>query len=110
MKLTEQKCEPCSGIGETLSPEEAGALLRDLPEWSRRGDAIERIILCKDFAAALALINRVGAIAEQEGHHPDIFLHRYKRVRFTLSTHAVGGLTHNDFILAAKIDALFAGA
>ena len=60
----------------------------------------------KDFLEALNFVNAVGAVAEQEGHHPDISLHGYKNVTISLSTHAIGGLSENDFIVAAKIDAL----
>lgn len=104
--LNEQKCEPCSGIGRTLTPEEATELAKAVPGWEVKGNVLERTWVRKNFAEALAFVNQVGAIAEAENHHPDIFLHAYKRVRLTLSTHALGGLTRNDFIVAAKINAL----
>jgi 4a-hydroxytetrahydrobiopterin dehydratase len=75
-------------------------------EWRREGDAIVRERTCRDFAAALAFVNEVGALAEAAGHHPDILLHGWNRVRLTLSTHSAGGLTESDFALAARIDAL----
>jgi len=62
-------------------------------------------ILCKDFVEAMKFVNKAAEIAEGEGHHPDMYIF-YNKVRFDLSTHAVGGLSENDFILAAKIDAI----
>jgi len=73
--------------------------------WNLDGEEkIEKTFLFKDFAEAIAFVNKVGAIAESEGHHPDIFIFDFKKVRTTLTTHAIGGLSENDFILAAKID------
>ena len=60
----------------------------------------------RDFKEALSFVNKVGRLAETEDHHPDIFLHNYKKVDITLSTHAIGGLSVNDFIMAAKINQL----
>lgn len=68
---------------------------------------LEKDFKFKDFARALAFINAIGAIAETENHHPDIHLHNWNKVKFTLSTHAIKGLSQNDFILAAKIDEVF---
>lgn len=74
--------------------------------WKREGEAIVREWKLADFQAALGFVNRVGASAEQAGHHPDIFLHGFNSVRLTLSTHSEGGLTEADFALAARIDEL----
>jgi 4a-hydroxytetrahydrobiopterin dehydratase len=74
--------------------------------WSREGEAIEREWDFADFAQALAFVNRVGAAAEEAGHHPDILLHAWNKVRLTLSTHSQGGLTQADFDLARRIDQL----
>jgi 4a-hydroxytetrahydrobiopterin dehydratase len=68
--------------------------------------AIERDVELADFAAALDFVNRVGAAAEEAGHHPDILLHGWNKVRLTLSTHSQGGLTEADLELAARIDGL----
>ena len=68
------------------------------------GKRIEKEYTFKDFARALAFVTRVGAIAEAEGHHPDILIHSWNRVRLEIFTHVIGGLSENDFILAAKID------
>ena len=70
------------------------------------GSAIEREFELADFAAALRLIERVGALAEAANHHPDIYLHGWNKVRLTLSTHSAGGLTEADFRLAGEIDEL----
>jgi 4a-hydroxytetrahydrobiopterin dehydratase len=77
-----------------------------LPSWTREGDEIVRHIVCSDFRGALRLINDVGEIAEEMDHHPDILLHGWNKVKITLATHSVGGLTDLDFHFAAKIDAL----
>ncbi|MDX6699747.1 MAG: 4a-hydroxytetrahydrobiopterin dehydratase [Solirubrobacteraceae bacterium] len=75
-------------------------------EWERDGNAIGRDLKFADFAEALAFVNRVGALAEELNHHPDILLHGWNRVRLTVSTHSEGGLTENDFELARRVDAL----
>jgi 4a-hydroxytetrahydrobiopterin dehydratase len=74
--------------------------------WRREGDAIVRDLELPDFAAAMALVNRVAERAEAANHHPDILVHGYNRVRLTLSTHSEGGLTQADIDLAREIDGL----
>jgi 4a-hydroxytetrahydrobiopterin dehydratase len=74
--------------------------------WTREGDAIVREWRLADFAAALAFVNRVGELAQDANHHPDILLHGWNRVRLELSTHSQGGLTEADFALAARLDGL----
>ena len=74
--------------------------------WVREGDAITREWKLADFAAALHFTNRVGALAEEANHHPDILIHGWNKVRLTLSTHSQGGLTAADFALADRIDGL----
>jgi 4a-hydroxytetrahydrobiopterin dehydratase len=105
--LIQKKCVPCEGGVKPLTPDEYGAYLRTkLTGWSDKdAKAIEKEYTFKDFMDALAFVNKVGALAEEEGHHPDITLHAWNKVRLTLSTHAIGGLSENDFILALKIDA-----
>lgn len=105
VSLSDATCEPCEG-GHPLPRANAEVLAKDVPDWTMQDGRIEREWAWPDFATALAFVNRVAALAEQEGHHPDILLHGWKHVRLTLSTHAVGGLSRNDFILAAKVDAL----
>jgi len=89
-----------------LSDQDLAALLPLLPDWRREGDRIERVVLARDFRAALELVQRVGEAAEREDHHPDILLEAYRRLTFRLSTHDAGGLTHNDLVLAREIDVL----
>ncbi len=106
--LSEKKCVACEGGTPALTRDEIGTYAPEVPEWNVADDAlsISRGFRFKDFKEALAFVNKVGAIAEEEGHHPDIELFGYKNVRITLSTYAVKGLSENDFILGAKIDKL----
>jgi len=89
-----------------LTREEAEVRMSEVPGWELAADAgsISRGYVHTDFVSALAFVNAVGNLAEREGHHPDIHLTGYKRVTLVLATHAIGGLSQNDFILAAKID------
>ena len=105
LKLAERKCVPCEGGVPALTAAEAGEMAGAVPGWAITGEAkrLEREFAFRDFVANMAFINRVADIAEREGHHPDFTVH-YNRVSFSIWTHAVGGLTENDFILAAKID------
>jgi 4a-hydroxytetrahydrobiopterin dehydratase len=73
-------------------------------QWQREGDAITRDFVLSGFTAAMALANAVAEAANLANHHPDILVHGYKNVRLTLSTHSAGGVTENDFALAATID------
>lgn len=109
--LLQKKCIACEGGAFALSRTEAEVLLRQVSGWKLSDDAkrISREFPFPDFKSALDFVNRVGAIAEEEGHHPDIFL-SWGKVRVELWTHAVGGLSENDFILAAKIDPLLSSA
>lgn len=106
MKLTEQKCMACEGGVLPFSGEEVIILLKQVPGWVLLDDkkTISKKYLWKDFKEALLFVNNVGNIAENEGHHPDIHLTNFKEVRVDLSTHAIDGLSQNDFIVAAKID------
>ncbi|MDO8684964.1 MAG: 4a-hydroxytetrahydrobiopterin dehydratase [Armatimonadota bacterium] len=103
MELVEQKCEPCRAGTPALSREEAEELLEEVPMWTLKDDSIEREFRFNDFREAIGFVNKVAEIAEAEDHHPDIHIH-YNKVRLELSTHKIGGLSNNDFILAAKID------
>jgi 4a-hydroxytetrahydrobiopterin dehydratase len=89
-----------------LTQAEIDAALSDLEGWSLAGAAIEKEFVFKDFAAALAFVNAVGAKAEEADHHPDILMHGWNKVRITLSTHSAGGLTDFDIRLAREINAL----
>lgn len=74
--------------------------------WERSGPEISREWRLRDFAEAIAFVNRIAEVAEERNHHPDIVVHGYNRVRLTLSTHSAGGLTANDFEMAQRLDAL----
>jgi 4a-hydroxytetrahydrobiopterin dehydratase len=106
-RLDQRHCVPCKGGVPPLDEAAARAYLADLPGWALAPNAkhIERSFRFKNFAAALDFVNAVGAVAEAEGHHPDIrFGWGYADI--SLQTHKIDGLHENDFILAAKIDAL----
>ncbi len=106
MNLTDKKCKPCE-LGEgKLTPADSQAFMTQVPKWTLKDDHdISREFIFKNFAEALAFVNKVGALAESEGHHPTIrFGWGYAEI--TTFTHAVDGLSENDFILASKIDRL----
>ena len=104
--LTSRKCVPCEGGEDPLKRSGFEVYLTQVPNWQVINDdkAIERDFKFKNFREALDFVKIVGELAESEGHHPDIFLHNWRKVRLTLSTHAIKGLSVNDFIMAAKID------
>jgi len=106
--LARRKCRACSGGEAPFDMTAAEQWAGLLPQWRLIDDArrIERQWTAPDFAAAVAMIVAIGMRAEQADHHPDIHLERYRRLRIELTTHAVGGLTENDFILAAQIEEL----
>jgi len=104
--LADQKCVPCRGGVPPLTPSQVAELRTQVPEW----EVVENHHLVRefpfpDFVSALEFTNRVGEVAEEEGHHPDIYL-AWGKVGVTIWTHKIDGLTPSDFILAAKIDRL----
>jgi len=103
--LYKKRCVPCEGGMPPLTPAKIDELLKEVKGWKViENKKIEKKFTFIDFKSALGFINEVGDIAEFEGHHPDLNLHNWNKVTITLSTHAVKGLSENDFILAAKID------
>lgn len=104
-KLHQMKCGPCDGGTPALGSEKIDEFRKQLnADWQViDGKKIKRDFKFKDFKEAIAFINKVADIAEDEGHHPDIYVF-YNKVTLELSTHAIGGLFDNDFILSAKID------
>ena len=104
--LANKKCKACE-LGEgKLNADDVEALLGHVPGWTaKQNHEIVREFKFKNFADALTFVNKIGAIAETEGHHPDITF-GWGYVKITLSTHAMLGLSENDFILAAKIDSI----
>lgn len=107
-QLTQKKCRPCEGGVEPYSLEESKAQLTKLAGWRLTDDnkRIRKEWTAKNFMAALDFFNRIASVAEADGHHPDLHLEGYRKVAIELWTHAIGGLSENDFILAAKIDRL----
>lgn len=103
--LTEKKCLPCEGNVDPMPKSQAHQYHEQVPQWTLHQKSLEREFRFKDFQEAMKFVNKVAAIAEKEGHHPDIAIF-YKRVKLQLTTHAIGGLSENDFIVAAKIDRL----
>lgn len=103
--LEKKSCVPCEGGLPVVTPDKAKEMLGELKDWSISADGkwLEKKFIFKNFVLALAHVNRVGEIAEAEGHHPDLAL-GWGYVHIRLQTHAIGGLHENDFILAAKID------
>jgi 4a-hydroxytetrahydrobiopterin dehydratase len=106
--LASRKCGPCSGKTQPLAPDKVRGLLAEVPAWkpSADGKRIARSWRVLDFVTAIDFFRRIADVAEAEDHHPDLHLVNYREVTVELWTHAVGGLTDNDFIMAAKIDAL----
>jgi 4a-hydroxytetrahydrobiopterin dehydratase len=107
-ELTRKHCQACEGGVSALPAEQVQDFLRAVPQWRLGADGrcIRREWRVKDFATALDFFQRVGQVAESEDHHPDLHLTGFRNVALELSTHAIGGLSENDFILAAKIDQL----
>jgi 4a-hydroxytetrahydrobiopterin dehydratase len=106
--LAQRHCRELPAGTPALSDADRRALLEQVPGWSVDGERLRRDYSFPDFVTALDFVNRVGAVAEEEGHHPDLQL-GYGRVGVELWTHSVGGLSENDFILAARVNALPAG-
>ena len=107
--LASKQCVPCRGGVPPLEGSELDRLLAELNGegggWRVvDGHHLEKEYRFPDFRQALDFVDRVGELAEEQGHHPDLHLESYRNLRAVLSTHAAGGLTLNDFILAAKID------
>ncbi len=106
LNLSEKKCKACEAGVAPLTKEEITPYLDQIQNWELHDKKILKNFKFKNFKEALAFVNKVGEIAESEGHHPDINLHGWNKTQITLSTHAIGGLSENDFILASKIDKL----
>ena len=107
MSLSEKHCVPCKGGVPPLKGEELDRLKQQLPSWQVvDGHHLLRSFAFPDFRTALDFVNKAGAIAEEEGHHPDVFL-SWGKVEVKIWTHKIDGLTESDFILAAKIGNLY---
>lgn len=105
-KLSGQKCVPCSGEKAPLLSEDANALLLELNEcWSVEKGKLSCSMSFRDFKSAWKYAEKIADIAEIEGHHPDLYI-SYGKLKVELFTHAINGLSKNDFIIASKIDEL----
>lgn len=100
------RCVPCEGGVAPLERDAALDAATHVPSWELDYPFLRRRWTFPDFAAALAFVNRVGALAEDQGHHPDIYLTNYRELELVLFTHALEGLSMNDFVMAREIDAL----
>jgi 4a-hydroxytetrahydrobiopterin dehydratase len=105
-RLAAKHCQSCEGGVEKFTPEQAKELIAALPDWRLNEDStrIRKEWLVKNFREGIKFFTSICELAEAEDHHPDLHLEGYRHVRVELWTHAAGGLTQNDFILAAKID------
>lgn len=109
MNLADKKCVACQGGEPTLTREEIDKYLKEVnSDWKaeKNPDKLVREFEFDDFKEAISFVNKVADLAEEEGHHPNIYVHSYKKVRIESWTHKIGGLHENDFILASKIDKL----
>ena len=106
IELARSRCKPCEGGLAPLAPEEARQLLRQLDGWALADGVISKSYTFKNHYQAVAFVNAVAWISHREDHHPDIVL-GYNTCRVAYTTHAINGLSTNDFICAAKIDTLF---
>jgi 4a-hydroxytetrahydrobiopterin dehydratase len=105
-RLAEKHCVPCRGDTPPLTEAAVAPLQAGVPGWDLvKGKRLTRAFAFRDFKTALGFVDRIGAVAEEEGHHPDVHL-TYGQVRVELWTHKIEGLTESEFILAAKVDRL----
>ncbi len=104
-ELTARHCTPCEGGTPPLDDEETDRLLSSLNGWGREGDAIVKLFRFKNYDQTMAFVNAIAWIARRENHHPDLQV-GYNVCRVAYTTHAIGGLSENDFICAAKVEAL----
>lgn len=104
--LIQKHCVPCEGGMPPLDHEYVQKYAAQVPDWKVSGDEknITREFVFKDFTEVMKFLNAVADIANAEDHHPNVYIYDFNKIRFELTTHAMGGLSENDFILAAKID------
>lgn len=105
-QLAQKKCVPCEGGVDACTIPQAQTQLEKLQGWqlTEDGQRIRKQWTVKNFMAGMDFFNQVAQVAEDDGHHPDLHIEGYRNVSIELWTHAIGGLSENDFILAAKID------
>ncbi|MGR3220300.1 MAG: 4a-hydroxytetrahydrobiopterin dehydratase [Candidatus Anammoxibacter sp.] len=105
MNAPDKKCAPCEGGIPALTQAQIDKNLSSINGWQQDGKKIKKLFKFKNFKEALTFVNLVGGVAETEKHHPDIYL-AYGKVEIVIWTHAINGLSENDFILAGKIDGI----
>ena len=106
--LADRTCVPCKGGIPPLTQDEYAPLLSQLDAWQvEAGKKLAKRFKVKNFVQAVDFVNRITPVAEEQGHHPDLYV-RWGEVRVSLWTHAIDGLTESDFVMAAKIDRAFA--
>lgn len=104
--LAGKQCKPCEGGTPPMSPEQAESLLAGLPGWELADGVIRKRFEFKNYGQTMGFVNAVAWIAQTQGHHPDLEV-SYRLCRVSYTTHAIGGLSENDFICAARVEALF---
>ena len=105
-KLNEKRCTPCTGREPPLPPEQVSLLLAELDGWLQYDRLIGKTFEFKDHYQTMAFVNAVAWVSHREDHHPEMTV-GYNKCHLEYTTHAIGGLSENDFICAAKVDALF---
>ena len=103
MRLYQKKCIPCEAGTPSLKEDEINKMLKQVSGWNLKGGYLYKKFKFRNFIEAMKFVNSVAEVAESEGHHPDFCVH-YNKVEFEIWTHAISGLSENDFILAAKIN------
>lgn len=106
--LAARRCSACNESTPRVAADRVRALLAELPGWAERDAHLVRSWKLRDFPAVMKLVNRIAEIAEAEQHHPDFTVHDWNQLDVSIWTHAIGALSENDFILAAKISAIIA--
>ena len=104
--LTKKRCVPCEGGMPPLPQEKVDELLKEVPEWELEEGKVVRRFKFKDFKEAISFVNKVADLAESENHHPNISIFGWNKVKLIFFTHAIKGLSKNDFIMAAKVNQL----
>ena len=104
--LTQKRCVPCEGGTPPLTDERVKQLLPQIPGWELEEGKLVSRFKFQNFKEAIAFVNKVADLAEAENHHPNISIFGYRNVKLTFYTHAINGLSENDFIMATKVNSL----
>jgi len=104
--LTQKRCIPCEGGTPPLTEDKVKQLLPQVPGWELEEGKLVRRFKLNNFKEAISLVNKVADLAEADNHHPNISVYGWRNVKLTFFTHAINGLSENDFIMAAKVNAL----